>query len=364
MTVVCSLLTSYREWEALIPEWLMLWRGSARTTPFQHPDWLLPWWRAFDRQPLFVAVARKEGHLLAMLPFFVHLDPAQRTGKLLLVGAGTSDYLDGVFAPECIEADLRLLLAELPHAGWDRADLVQLPAESLLAKALAGPLVPGVTRAAGEPCSRRPACTISELPPKLRAEVRYHSNAARGLGNLELRRATEKDWQPAFDTLVRFHTERWERAGEGGVLADSRVLAHHREALPMLLADGTASLAVLRAGTTTLGVLYSLLDPPGRPKRTQYLYLMGHDGSFDRLKPGLLLLASAIEQAVHDGFARVDMLRGNESYKKFWRVEPAATQAISFVPETVRSLREFRNGNGPPMPREAIVEYGQPSGAS
>ncbi len=364
MAIVCSILTTAQAWEALVPEWLALWQSSPHATPFQHPEWLLPWWRAFDRHPLLVATARRDGRLLAMVPLFVYVEPGSGTRKLLLAGAGTSDYLDGVFAAECTEGDVRTLLARLAQQSWDRADLTQLRPESLLSRALGQSSSPYVTRAPGEPCSRRPAVEIAELPPKLRAEVRYRTNAARALGKLELHSAAGNDWELAFELLVHFHTERWERAGEGGVLADPQVLAHHREALSAMLAGGVASLTVLRAGAEPLGVLYCLLDPPERLRRTQYLYLMGHATRFESLKPGILLLGLAIEQAARDGFVMVDMLRGNESYKKFWRVEAVPTHAVSFVPESVRGFPEFRNGKSEPEPAGAAVECAGPSGAS
>ena len=338
MALVCTVLQTAHAWEALIPEWLALWQQSSSAKPFQHPDWLLPWWRAFTRHPLRVAVARKEGGLLAMLPFFLYRDPATNARKLLLAGAGTSDYLDGVFAAECPEDNLLALLAGLKHESWDRADLTQISPESPLYGTLSRLTANGVLAAPGDPCSRRPASTVADLPPKLRAEVRYQTNAAGTLGKLGLRRATTEDWEPMFDQLVLFHTERWERAGESGVLADPCVLAHHREALPALLAGDLAQLTTLYAGEHSLGVLYSLLDPPSRSRRTQYLYLMGYAPRFERFKPGVLLLALAMEQAAREGFHTIDMLRGTESYKKFWRVEAVPTYSFSFVPTLTESL--------------------------
>jgi hypothetical protein len=49
------------------------------------------------------------------LPFYVYWDPHRKERQLLLIGAGTSDYLDGIFAPECrtehVTAALDLLAA-------------------------------------------------------------------------------------------------------------------------------------------------------------------------------------------------------------------------------------------------------------
>ena len=276
--------------------------------------------------------------MLALLPLYVLPGSGLGERQLLLVGAGTSDYLDGGFSPACAPEHLRpamKLLAD--EGGWDRAHLTQLRASSPLLRALNGMDGPGVARYPGESCGRRAAGPMRALPPKLRAEVLYHRNAALGLGKLALELAGEHTWKPMFEQLVRFHTERWQGAGEPGVLADPRVLAHHRDAIPRLLASGRLRLCALRAGSETLGVLYALVDPPGRSERTQYFYLMGFAPEHARLRPGTLLTALATEHAADEGVATIDMLRGDESYKKFWHVERVPTLGVSFDREPLRS---------------------------
>ncbi len=332
MPADCTLLRTLPEWEALAPEWISLWESCSTAKPFQHPAWLLPWLRAFAHTVLRGAVLRRRGELIGFLPLSIYAESSTGERQMLLAGAGTGDYLDGIFRSDCsgdeIRRALRLVSAE---AGWDRAYLMQLCPTSALLAALRG--MEGTATNPGEPCGHRSAVLIAELPPKLRAEVRYRQNAARGGGKLRYELAPEQGWEAVFDLLVRFHTDRWRGAGQAGVLADAAVLRHHRAALPELLARGLARLGVLWAGTEPLGVLYSLADPPSRPVRTQYLYLMGYAPEHTQLRPGILLLAHAIEHAARDGFARIDMLRGEESYKKFWRLDPVPTVCCSFGPE-------------------------------
>ena len=330
----CTLVRTLPEWEALAPEWALLWEASAEAKPFQHPAWLLPWWRAFAQEKLLAVALRRGGALIGLLPLYIYPNPGTGERQLLLVGAGTSDYLDGVFRAECCEEDIGEALALVGAEGnWDRAYLAQLPPHSVLFAALQK--IEGTATSPGESCGRRAAVPVRDLSPKLRAEVRYMQNAARALGKLRFEQASARDWEAAFDLLVRFHTERCCGEGQTGVLADEAVLAHHRAALPELLDCGLARLGVLWAGTQPLGVLYSLADPPVRPRRTQYLYLMGYAPEHARLRPGILLLAHAIEEAARSGFAAIDMLRGEESYKKFWRLDPVPTFCCSFRPEDI-----------------------------
>ena len=325
-----DILRSLGKWEALSAEWLRLWASNDQARPFQRPEWLLPWWRQFGQPDLRVVTLRRNGSLLGLIPAYVYHNTHSGERQLLFAGAGTSDYLDGIFSPACTPDNLLEALDLLrEEGGWDVAHLTQLPPSSPLYQALER--FPGTRPYAGESCGQCHAVAVKKLPSKLRADVLYQRNAAAGLGRLTLTFAEERTWKPFFEDLVRFHTERWESAGEPGVLADPLILAHHREALPELLASGAARLCALQAGPHRLGVLYSLLDPPDRQHRTEYFYLMGFAPQHARLQPGLLLMAFAVEHAAQEGIRTIDMLRGNETYKKFWHVQQVPTFGFTFA---------------------------------
>ena len=328
-------LRSSRELEALAPAWIELWCRDPRRTPFQRPEWLLPWWHQFGRPDLRAVMVSAGAQLLALVPFYIYADPGSQEQQLLLLGAGTSDYLDGVFAPECTPAHVLAALSLLRgEPDWDVVQLMQLRAHSPIAEALRG-LGPEQARArAGESCSRCPALPVAQLPAKLRADVRYYLNAAGGRARITLTVAGEDPLLEDFETLVRLHTERWENSGEPGVLADPLVLAWHREALPLLQACGLLRLYVLRREAEVLAVLYALVDPApvpapvsggAAPARSAYFYLMGHAAQHASIRPGTLLTALSIEHAAGEGFTTIDMLRGNETYKKFWHAKPSPT---------------------------------------
>lgn len=135
-----------------------------------------------------------------------------------------------------------------------------------------------------------------------------------------------------FDALLRLHAARWETQGEAGVLASEAVQAAHRAALPALLEAGLLRLQALRLDGAIVAVLYALIDPPGRPARRVYLYISGFDPMLDRLSPGMLLVGHAIEQAVTEGFAVLDFLRGQERYKYFWGARDERTWRRSLHP--------------------------------
>lgn len=325
----CSLIRTTEELEALAPAWRALWCEDADATPFQSSEWLLPWWRQFGQRDLRVVTLRRDGALVGLLPFYVYPEPRTRERQMLLLGVGTSDYLDGVFSPACATYDVRAGLELLVNEpGWDVLTVPQLRPRSKLLEAF-GEL--GARRFDGEGCSRMPAVRMAELPQKIRRNAMYYRNRAARLGRLELCVASASEVEESFDALQRLHTERWAGCGEAGVLADERVLAWHREALPMLERSGMLRLCLLRLDGEIIGVLYSLVDPPFRAVRTQYFYLTAYSKDRAELRPGTLLLALAIEQAAEEGVQTIDMLRGEEGYKQIWHLERVPTYGFSMA---------------------------------
>src|SRR4051812_9773862 len=74
--------------QPLAEEWTALVSNSPDATPFQSPEWLIPWWQHWSEGDLWLLAFRENGRLLGIAPFFI------LRKHLLLMGAGVSDYLD------------------------------------------------------------------------------------------------------------------------------------------------------------------------------------------------------------------------------------------------------------------------------
>ncbi len=334
-----DVLRTPSEFDALQPEWHRLWLEDPGAKPFQRPEWLLPWWHQFGQSHLYVLCFRRDGVLTGILPLYVYTDPTRQESQLLLVGAGTSDYLDGIFSPACTSDDILgglVLLAK--ETTWDVAHLSQILPQSPLYVALAGEKADVFRSYAGEACSYCPAAPIASLPRKVRADVRYFRNFAIGRGKLHLRLADAISWAAAFDCLTQQHSARWKEAGLPGVLVDPKVLAWHYEAIPLLLAAGALRLYTLNLDDAPIATLYALIDPPGGQRRTEYFYLIGHSQAHTELKPGTLLTAMASEFAAAEGVQVIDMLRGDETYKQFWHVTEVPTFGFSVERRALATL--------------------------
>ncbi len=326
-------LTASTDLDALIPAWTTLWQDDPDATPFQHPAWLCPWWRQFGPDGDLHALAlhtEQTNQLLGFLPLYVYKEPETRERKLLLLGAGTTDYLDGIWSPSCRGAASEALTYALQLRDlWDTAHFPQLRLDSPLLLAAQKDGLP--TRLA-EPTSIIDLRT--ELPPRLRANIGRYRRRAAAMGELLCTVADNStEALENFELLLRFHAARWNEPGEAGVLSDPRVHAHHRQALPALQEAGLLRFFRLTLEDRALGVLYALADPPQRTRRSLYLYLIGFDTDASDFSPGTLLLHEVRKYAQAKGFNAMDLLRGGELYKHLWGAQVRPTYAIDLSPQ-------------------------------
>ncbi len=333
-----EVITTTRSLTNFVPEWTELHARDGGATPFQHPAWLLPWWNQFGSEELCSVAMFSGKGLMAFLPLYIYTEPDTRERKLMPLGVGTTDYLDGVFAPECLSEDVARALQWLSRQQrWDTMVAGQLRGASRLREAA---LRLGAAGYATEGTSVLPSSSIAGLPTKIRRTAMYYGNAARRQGALALEIAGKGNCLAGFDALVRLHSGRWQERGGQGVLADARVLAWHREALPRLAGAGLLRLYSLLLDGESIAVMYALADAPQRTHRTTYFYLPGFSMRHAELRPGTLLMAAAIEHAAAEGIQTIDLLRGDEPYKQHWRAERRLTYGCSLSHEGLASTCE------------------------
>ncbi len=287
-------------WESLRGEWSDLCDRSPRVTPFQRPEWLIPWGRAFPPGEPWVLAARKEGRLIALAPFLVYPKEGRRT--VGFCGGGVSDYCDVVTDEE--EA-VTALLAHLAtrRDRWEVADLEPLPDDSPLLKISQGNL------------ETRDVCPGLDLPERVEdlhevvptrqlANLRKYRRKAEALGELRLRNGP---WEEKLEILLGFYLAR------RGETDGDALRAFHREVAAGFHARGALGLHLLCLNGDPLAGLYGF-----RERDTFYCYMQGFDERWARLSPGAMVVGAAIEEAVLQGARRIDFLRGREPYKYWW----------------------------------------------
>lgn len=317
-------VTSGRELEELRPEWDALWRRCPDATPFQSPDWIVSWWNHLGEGELLALILHHRGRLVGIAPLFINTNSvttAERDSSVrpvLMLGTGVTDHLDILVEPEFAEPAVGAVLAHLGDnaARWDVLDLHQLrPGAALLRAALP----PGWSER-NEP---QESCPVLPLPARYRdlpavgaglaKRALYYRRRAERLAPLRFHAAGPDDVEPMLHELFRLHGDRWAARGQPGIFALDAVRRFHLSAATGLAARGALRLYALRLGNETAAVYYGFLH-----QRRAYVYIAGFDPRFARLTLGTVLLAHAIEEAIREGAAEFDFLRGREAYKYRW----------------------------------------------
>ncbi len=326
----CLTLSVETNLQAIASDWHDLWQRAPQATPFQSPAWQLAWWAQFGTQRAVLAGLRLDGRLIGLLPCYVLPEDG---GKLLPIGAGISDTLDVLLAPEAPhDAAGRLLAQALRAAGpVARADFIDLPPASPLRTAPA-PAGWRDALSAGEPC---PVLALSGarlreiIPAAAHRKLRMNRNRAARAGGATLHLATSQTLPASVETVFALHAARWAQRGEpGGVLADSRVGACLRAAAPGLHAEGALLVAELHVGGEVAASCLAFLAGTDR----LLLYLGGLDAAYASCSPGSLLLDALARKCIAEDRREIHFLRGGEAYKYAWGAVDRHNATRSFVP--------------------------------
>lgn len=296
-----SVVSTDEELESIGSDWAALWKRTPAATPFQSPHWMLPWWGEFGTGQPRVAISNDGALLTGILPLYSL--PEER--KVLPIGAGTTDYLDVLGNSAGL---LNSVLDKVSTEGITSCNLVDIQPSSTLLHALA----PGWIAKWQESVSC-PVLTLPDIPKLARRKLNMNRNRAVRAGGWRVESGNSESIQQHLDRLVRLHQGRWETRGEPGAMADPRVRAFWRKALPGLFDAGLLRLNSLLVRDEVAAVVAALLAP-GRI----YFYLGGFDEAHAFVGPGTILIGSMLEEAVAEGRSEAHFLRGRESYKYAW----------------------------------------------
>jgi CelD/BcsL family acetyltransferase involved in cellulose biosynthesis len=302
-----GVLTTDSELAAIWPAWEALWRRIPGACPFSAPAWLRPWWNVFGTGRPVVASMHGPAGPVGLLPLYRLED------KLLPMGVGISDYFDVLLAPEApIDAASALLNAALQVSDAPRCDLPELSPNAHLLHANT-PTGWHDDWWISSPCPVLPMQPEPAIPKGRRRDLRQARHRADRAGGWSVQCADSTCCGELLDALVALHGKCWQARGQCGVLADPRVLAFHRAAVPLLLQAGLLRMRAIRLRGRIAAVAYAMSAAD-----RIFLYLTGYDPDTKFESPGILLLGHMLEVAAGEGKREAHFLRGDEPYKYAW----------------------------------------------
>ncbi len=245
-----QLVTTTGDLESIIPQWEALWRQAPRATPFQSPQWLLPWWKHFGSGGELAVACSPD----ALAPLYVLRDEDSGESLGMFLGTGISDYLDVLTMDE----DAAPLIAKIAEVSCQVWDLQQLrPSSPVLTATL--PEGWSESREEMEPC---PVVSIENageelsglLSPHARKKLRYYRRLAEREASVSYERATAENLDELLTALYELHAARWKQRGLPGVLADDVTQSFHREAARGLLSAGALRMVAMRMNERIVAV--------------------------------------------------------------------------------------------------------------
>jgi len=308
-------------------------------------EWLSTWWKYFGGGQKVLCVLGawdRTGELVAVAPFY--REPVRgvlRVERIRFLGSQkvSSEYLDCIvrlgMEREAIEGFVDHLFRRIPVPV--RVEWTDMSAESvnvtLIERTLEDYGIPYVRKEA-EVCpflplnGNLPDFDKSIGPKNFRRKRRVFQ---RDFGNTPRVIDSAEEVEGAFTSLYRLHGSRWATKGKKGNFVDSNVRRFHSEVGKKFLEKGWLRFYLLDGKDGPIAALYCF----AYGGKTSY-FQSGFDPLYGKWSPGLILVGTAIEDAIANRQKEFDFLRGTEEYKKRWTKERRETVHLVAFPPTRR----------------------------
>jgi CelD/BcsL family acetyltransferase involved in cellulose biosynthesis len=282
-------------------------------SPFLHPGWVLPWWRAFGRAPLHAAVARRDGRIVALLPLVarrgVIASPANWHTPETDVLAEDERAADALAAAVLARRPRRVAFAFVERdAAW-AATLRRAVAEA------------GWTRME-RPLANAPFLDLhgdweafeQALPARERKEQRRRARRLAEQGRVWLDIDDGGSGLEArFDELVRVEGLGWKGEQGTAIRSQPETLRFYGDVARWAAGRGWLRLQALRLDDAPVAVAFAL-----EAHGVQYSLKIGYDPAHRAAGPGVALMREVVRQGFEDGLRRIELLGGEDRHKTVW----------------------------------------------
>jgi len=330
MRLSLQILSQPKDLTAISEPWYELSELSHSATPFQTPEWCLPWWNHFGSGTLSVLSFVNAGKLLGLAPFFTRNEENQRTVQA--IGTGNTDYLDILTHPDHekeILAGVSNFLRENPKK-WDLCDFQEIRPDAVTAN-LELP-TSQISRVTQSIC---PVVPLARTWEELRmvwssghfTKVMKYRRRLERQGNVQYEAVCAQNFETLFDTIIQLHQRQWqeqEMALSAGIFSDPQSIAFHKEVARGFLKSGALRLYTLTLNGIRIAAIYGFVH-----RKRAYYYISGFDPLYASFSPGTLIIVHAMEEALKEGLVEFDFLRGQEPYKYRWGAQDRPNYRIS-----------------------------------
>jgi CelD/BcsL family acetyltransferase involved in cellulose biosynthesis len=309
------------------------WEDAAHamaTTPFGHPGWTLAWWKAFGSGALHIAVLRRRGEVVGVIPL-------RQRGRRLHAPTNTESPLfeplaaDGDAAAELTRALLLRCPGGLVLAPVDPESDVTVGALTAAAQARARHLRRTVLRSPRLAVTGTWADFEARLPAGRRQNLRRRRRRLEeAMGAVALEVSDGSDRLAAdLDDGLRLEASGWKSEAGTAILARATAARFYRLLAREASARGWLRLAFLRAGDRRIAFDYCL-EHDG----VHYLLKTGFDEGLRPFGPGMLLRAEMVRRAHEQAMCSYELLGNDDPWKQDWCSGVRERISLQVMPRT------------------------------
>lgn len=312
-------------------EWNELIAGIPDAHIFSTWEWLSIWWRhhAEDGE-LWLLTARDatNGQLAGIAPLML----ARRRFGPLRVRVLTFMFYrppihQAIMAATAHRSAVESAMVDYLYAhsaAWDVLTLDGFLTDSKL--------IAELQHAGGRYYERQaPICHVAVLPEDWDTYQMDHLSANRRQQLRRARRKLEEDYpgevvferlvdpvvvQSTLETLAELNRQRWHEEGIRSTFDDSRFVDFHREMVITALKRDWLRFYRLTVAGEIAALRYCF-----RYRDLLYDYQLTFNLDLGQYRPGEILLAQVLREAMQEGVREFDMLRGTYRYKRSWATE-------------------------------------------
>ena len=305
-----------QEWKTLLPR-------SGADTVFMTWDWQQTWWEWFGQgSQLNVATIRDGVELVGLVPLHAQGNDTDPGTFRLAGGVELADYLDLVVTTDSREAETyeafwRWLTADFVH-NWNLLDLHNLPASSPSLRRL-----PALAEATGEfdvSLRVQEVCPVIALPSTWGEYLSSLSKKERHEIRRKLRKVNREatvgcyyadDPASLYGEVEDFIALHRMSAGPKNAFMDDKRQGFFHALAQVALRNGWLRLAFLSVDDLKASAMLCF-----RYGNAFQVYNSGYNPAlYPELSTGIVLLSHCIYDAIEEGLAIFDFLRGEEEYK-------------------------------------------------
>jgi CelD/BcsL family acetyltransferase involved in cellulose biosynthesis len=327
-----DIIDNVKRFNALSEDWNRL--ALKEGTIFQTWEWSWHWWQANKRgKRLFIVALYDDDKLIGLAPLYMALTYYGLPLKVIsILGTNGTDYLDFLIDDDSSESLTKIIDVIQDDKRWDALDIHQIAEGNTLSDELLKRA--SMNRDMYEDKVRQDTCYRLELPDsydellervgkKFRWNVQYYARRIAREHELTFRLSDSITVEKDMDIFFTLHKKRFMDLKKPGAYLSPSFRRMHTSIASDLSKRGQLRLYIMEIDRKAVAALYGFSF-----NGSFYYYLGGFEPEWGRLSVSTVLIAYSIEQAIAEGLAYFDFLRGDEPYKKKWMACEASNYRV------------------------------------